>query len=161
MTVSAWRICKRKHRDTAFSGDGARLFGGRWNRPGTSVVYVAGSVSLAALEMLVHLDNAQILDHYLLTEIRFADTLMTELTLDDLPHNWRESPPPDETQSLGDSWVESNKCAVLRVPSSVVENEYNFVLNPSHPDFSLIEILAASTFQFDRRLADLKMKRAD
>lgn len=153
MIISAWRIFKPKHRDTAYTGDGARLFGGRWNSRGTSVVYTAQSVSLASLELLVHLDNHQILTKYLVAEVRFDDGLVTEISRDKLPRNWRESPPPDETQALGDAWANANLSAVLRVPSTVIETECNYLLNPNHPAFASIEIRDPTNFKFDERLA--------
>ena len=154
MTISAWRIFKSKHRNTAFSGDGARLYGGRWNSRGTAVVYLAESISLAALEMLVHLDNHQVLAHYLVAEVQIDEHMVIEITFDRLPQNWRESPPPSELQSLGDAWVDANESAVLCLPSSVIENESLYVLNPNHPDYGTINILEQSTFQFDPRLLD-------
>lgn len=161
MIVSGWRIIKRRQRDSAFTGDGARLYGGRWNSPGTSVVYLAGNASLAALEMLMHLDNDQILDHYLLVQVRFDESLLAEHSSRDLPHNWRDSPPPETTRAIGDSWVRMGTSALLRVPSAVIDHEVNYLLNPGHADTSSVEILEPSPFQFDRRLARVKVKQTD
>ena len=152
MTVSAWRIFKPQHQATAYTGDGARLFGGRWNSQGTAAVYLAGSISLAALEMLVHLENQHILSRYLLAEVEFGEELITAIVPDELPRNWQESPPPVETKSLGDAWANSQRSAILRVPSVIVESEFNFVLNPLHRGFSSIRIGAPVPFRFDARL---------
>ena len=159
--VSAWRIIKRRQRDSAFTGDGARLYGGRWNSPGTSIVYLAGNASLAALEMLVHLDNHQILGHYLLVEVRFDESLIAELSPGDLSDNWRDSPPPETTRAIGDSWVRMGTSALLRVPGTVIDHEVNYLLNPGHADTSSAEILEPRPIQFDQRLAQLKGKSLD
>jgi RES domain-containing protein len=159
--VSAWRIIKRRQRDSAFTGDGARLYGGRWNSPGTSLVYLAGNASLAALEMLVHLDNHQILDHYLLVEVRFDESLVTDVSPDDLPDNWRDSPPPETTRAVGDSWVRMGTSALLCVPSAIMEHEINYLLNPGHADTGSVEILEPRPFQFDRRLAGVRAERTN
>ena len=93
MSVTAWRITKRKHARNAFSGEGAREFGGRWNNPGTAVVYTAQSQSLAALEMLVHLDSADLLEKYVLLAADFDQSLIKVLNPSDLPRNWRSDTP--------------------------------------------------------------------
>ena len=94
MSVHAWRIVKRKYAKTAFSGEGARVFGGRWNSPGFPVVYTAGSHSLAALEMLVHLDSCELLNQYVVAEIEIDYSLITEFAHSRLPRNWRVDPAP-------------------------------------------------------------------
>ena len=92
MTLTAWRITKRKHAKTAFSGEAARQFGGRWNHPGVAVVYTAGSQSLAALEMLVHLDSSELLQKYVLFEVAIEESLVTQVERSQLPRDWRADP---------------------------------------------------------------------
>jgi RES domain-containing protein len=148
---SAWRLIKTKYLSTAWDGEGARKAGGRWNPPGVAVVYTSGSLSLALVEVLVHLP-ADILPAYSAAPVEFADSLLTAIALAELPKNWRDSPPPATTQGIGAAWIASAASVVLRVPSVVVPGESNFLLNPAHPDFVRIRIGAPTTFPFDPRL---------
>ena len=152
MTVTAWRITKRKHARHAFSGEGAREFGGRWNNPGTAVVYTAQSQSLAALEMLVHLDSADLLEKYVLLAADFDQSLVKVVDASNLPRNWRADPPPAQVRSIGDEWVLGGSSAVLQVPSVLVPGENNFLLNPGHQDFARIRFGKPLAFHFDARL---------
>lgn len=150
--LSTWRIVKQRHVRRAFDGEGARRRGGRWNSPGTAVVYTSESESLAILEILVHLESAHILRAYSLIECRFEPALVVVLEPAILPKTWRSSPPPHEMQALGDKWITSGNSAVLAVPSVVVPREFNFLLNPAHSDFSSIEIGEPENVTFDERL---------
>ena len=150
--ISAWRMSKSKHRQSAFSGDGARLFGGRWNSKGTAMVYTAGSISLAVLEMLVHLDSHTVLPHYLLAEICFDESLVERIAIDELPKGWNQSPPPCELRAIGDGWIVECRSAILQVPSAVVSSECNYLVNPIHPDFARIEIHDARPCAIDPHL---------
>jgi RES domain-containing protein len=149
---SSWRIVLERFSSDAFTGEGARLFGGRWNSPGQAVVYTASSRSLAVLEMLVHLDGPQLLSSYLLYETAFPDSLVTELAAGELPSDWRDDPAPRSTQSMGDGWLRKAASAVLRVPSVLIPEESNYLLNPNHPDFNSIRISAPQKFAFDPRM---------
>lgn len=150
--LSVWRIIKQKHAGSAFTGEGARLYGGRWNTAGTAIIYTAQSQALAALEMLVHLDSPAMLQKYLLIEASFDDSFVADLDRASLPKNWRADPPPIEVQVLGDDWAAGKASAVLRVPSVIVPGESNFLLNPGHPDFRKVRIGKPVVFEFDRRL---------
>jgi RES domain-containing protein len=152
VTVTAWRITKRKHARHAFGGEGAREFGGRWNNPGTAVVYTAQSQSLAALEMLVHLDSADLLEKYVLLAADFDQSLVKVVDASNLPRNWRADPPPAQVRSIGDEWVLGGSSAVLQVPSVLVPGENNFLLNPGHQDFARIRFGKPLAFRFDARL---------
>ena len=143
---------QKKHAATAFNGEGARLFGGRWNGKGTPMVYTASTLSLAALEMLVHLESDQILQAYLCIPIEFGAALCQTLAQADLPTDWHVDPIPASTQDLGNRWVISAASVVLAVPSVLVPVEHNFLLNPQHPEFSKIKIGAAEVFHYDPRL---------
>lgn len=149
--MEAWRIVKSRHADTAFSGDGSGKYGGRWNPPGRRVVYASSSQSLAALETLVHLNPAIPLD-YVIFPIRFPAALAARVLLPDLPPDWREEPPPHACQAIGDHWIATARHAILRVPSALIPDETNFLLNPAHPDFPKIEIGPPQSFRFDPRL---------
>ena len=152
MRLTAWRIAKRKHAKTAFTGEGARLFGGRWNNPGTFIVYTAQSQSLAVLEMLVHLDSPELLGKYVLFEVGIDDSLITHVDPSRLPRTWRADPPPSRARAIGDDWINAGTSAVLRVPSALVPTENNFLLNPRHKDFSGLRISKPIPFRFDSRL---------
>lgn len=155
MSVTAWRIVKQKKPPRkAFDGEGARLYGGRWNSPGTAMVYTAGSQALAALEMLVHLDNADLMGKYVFFEVTMEDALIRELAEADLPRNWRFDPAPTKLRRMGDAWVDSAVSVALCVPSVVIPAERNFLLNPKHPDFVKVKIGKPLPFRYDAPLAE-------
>jgi RES domain-containing protein len=151
MTLHAWRLVKKKHAATAFNGEGARLYGGRWNSPGTRLVYASSSRALAALESLVHL-NPPVHFAYVAFSLRFTQTLVETLTPEDLPLDWRNEPASSATKAIGDRWVAQGRSAVLEVPSAVIPGESNFLFNPAHPGFDQVTIGPATPFAFDPRL---------
>ena len=153
MSFTAWRITKRKHGKTAFSGSGARKYGGRWNSPGTAIVYTAQTQSLAVLEMLVHLDGPELLQRYVVIGVEIEDELVRNVELSDLPRNWRADPAPVSLRRIGDEWIEAATSAVLRIPSTLVSAESNFLLNPAHPDFKKLLFGYPVSFHFDQRLS--------
>ena len=148
---SAWRLTKTRYLATAWDGEGARTSGGRWNSVGTAVVYTSATLSLALVETLVHVPSG-VLPAYTAVPIEFDDSLVAVVDAADLPRNWKDQPAPPETRAIGDSWVGSSKSALLRVPSVVVPSEFNYVVNPRHPDFGRIRIGAPMPFPFDPRL---------
>ena len=150
--IVVWRITKQKHARYAFTGDGARLYGGRWNSPGKLVVYTAESRALALAEILVHLESAAVLSRYVVFQVEVGEACIANLDPSDLPRNWRAASAPKRLQTLGNAWIESGRSAVLRVPSVIVAGEFNYLLNPSHPDFSTLSIHAPEKFLIDRRL---------
>ena len=152
MIITAWRLVKTRYLARAFDGEGARRYGGRWNRPGVPVVYVAESLALAALEVLVHTQNRHMLSAYSAVPVRFDEKLVHALPSSALPEGWAASPLQVAAQALGDAWVEAGKTAVLSVPSAVVEAERIFLLNPAHPAFRRIHIGKPKPFAFDERL---------
>ena len=125
MKITAWRIFKKKYRGSAFTGEGARRFGGRWNSKGVAIIYTSETVSLAVLEILVHLGTPRILDSYLLAPVTFEENLVRVAPLGKLPANWRKEPAPIRLQTIGDQWVASGAAAVLRVPSVIIPTESN------------------------------------
>jgi RES domain-containing protein len=148
----AWRIVKTRFATDAFSGEGARLYGGRWNSPGIAMVYTAGSISLATLELLVHLDNTSVLPSYSICPVDFDDSLVKVLDPATLPSDWRQSPPPTSLQIIGDDWISRSSSVLLRVPSAVIENESIYLINPAHTDFKKLVIGAMEAFEVDPRL---------
>lgn len=153
MNLRCWRIVKRQYRDQILSGEGARLFGGRWSRPGFRVVYTAEHASLAVLEILVHLIEQSMLSSYLIADIQFDSRLVDHIRPAELPRNWRSSPPPAPLQSIGTRWLTEQRRAVLAVPSAVLPIETNYLINPEHPDFKSIEIGEIKKLDIDPRLS--------
>lgn len=147
----AFRIVREKYASTAFTGEGAARTGGRWNSPGARVVYTSATASLAALETLVHL-NPALRFNYLIFPIEFEDALVEKVTLANLPAGWRDQPPPPSTKRLADAWVKQSRSAVLELPSVIIPEESNFLLNTGHPDFKSISIGKPEAFCFDSRL---------
>jgi RES domain-containing protein len=135
----------------ANSGLGASLYGGRWNRVGTPVIYAAQSASLAALEVLVH--YSVLPKDHVLTEIQIPDKL-TILRLEEasLPDSWNAEIPIPATQSIGEKWIGEGRSAILSVPSSIVPSDRNFILNPAHPAFAEIGFQPSLQLHFDPRL---------
>ncbi|MEW6567705.1 MAG: RES domain-containing protein [Chloroflexota bacterium] len=152
MSLRSWRMVKRKRADEAFTGEGARQYGGRWNSPGVLVVYTAEHASLAVLEVLVHLGTAQLLPDYVLFWVEFEDTLVERLDEADLPRDWRSYPAPLSLRAIGDQWVSEARSAVLSVPSAVVPVERLYLLNVQHADFRKVRTGDAQPFPLDPRL---------
>ncbi len=149
--LTLWRIAKTRHADSAFEGEGARLYGGRWNSVGGRVAYASESIALACLEVLVGLQRSGVLASYSLVSARLDEAIVESLTAS-LPAGWRNHPPSPESQAVGDRWVAERRSAVLRVPSAIIEVESNYLLNPEHPEFGRITISAPVPFAFDARL---------
>jgi RES domain-containing protein len=153
--LRAWRICKRRYLETAFSGEGAYRYGGRWNSKGRRVLYLGGSAALAALEVIVHLKDASDLDQldYVYVPVDFDSELVSYPT--ELPDDWNHYPAPLSAAKLGDDWVSDGHHAILEVPSAVISVEKNYLLNPLHSDFRKIAIGEPVAFEFDSRLKKL------
>jgi RES domain-containing protein len=151
LKITAWRIVKARFAATAFDGEGARRFGGRWNSKGP-IVYTAGSRALAVLEMLVHLENSDLLKHYRLIPVTLDRTFVEVPDPETLLANWKRRPAPAGVRAWGDAWVAAGKSAVLEVPSVVIPGETNYLLNPRHADFPAITIGAPEPYRFDPRL---------
>lgn len=152
MSITAWRITKRKYTKDAFTGSGARKYGGRWNSPGTSIVYTAETQSLAVLEMLVHLEQSDLLRRYVLIGVTIDETLIEKLDRSRLPRRWQDAP-AIELRAIGDEWALRNISVALQVPSALVPAENNVLLNPAHPNFQKLVIGDPVSFAFDQRLA--------
>tara|TARA_R110000796_G_scaffold248027_1_gene374228 strand:- start:5183 stop:5647 length:465 start_codon:yes stop_codon:yes gene_type:complete len=151
--ITAYRLVKRKFQETAFDGEGARLYGGRWNSPGNACVNVASSESLALLEIMVHLESYQLLNAYALLRLTLPAESILSVGIEDLPTHWQEAPAPAETADLGDGWLASGQSLALALPSVVVPRELNYMLNPAHPLFEQAIATAESLpFQPDPRL---------
>ena len=151
--MRVWRICKAEHVATAFTGEGAIIYPGRWHHPGTPVVYCSESRALAALEQLVHLHRNRLPPNFVCFEVGIPDGLaIGEVRPEDLPAEWRRQPGPPELRDIGTRWAESTETAVLQVPSAIVPGEHNFLLNPRHPGFGRLAIGDPEPFVLDERL---------
>ncbi len=156
--IEAYRISKEPNPTKAFSGQGAKDWGGRWNSRGIAVVYTAAHRSLSILEILVHLKggagmgNMAISAPFYIYSVSFDAALLEELPISSLPAGWNSEPPTAASQSLGDAWVLDERSAVLAVPSVIVPEELNYVLNPNHPRFPEVQIGSPTHCSVDPRL---------
>lgn len=151
--IKAYRIVKQKWADSAFDGEGAKRYGGRWNSRGKACVYLAGSESLAILEILVHLDTQRFLTHYELFELQLPKRNVVYLDPEKLPACWREEPAPPETAEIGDVWLSEGSELALALPSVIVPREWNFLLNPKHRAFAgVVKRARRLDFEPDKRL---------
>ena len=148
---TVFRLVRRSLATEAFTGQGAAKYGGRWNSKNVPVVYASDTLSLAALETLVHIDRTLPIE-YVFFVIEVGEKLITELEKASLPKRWREFPPSSQTQKFGDAWVASRASPVLRVPSVIIPTESNYLLNPAHPKFPALKISKAQPLSFDTRL---------
>lgn len=133
------------------SGTGARLYGGRWNNIGRAMVYTASSQSLAILEALVHLPTAIIPDDFCLITIEAPeDIFVADTAL--FPPNWNAYPEPEILKRTGDFFLKQNEHLLMKVPSAIVKEEFNYLINPVHPKVAEVKILKTEPFTFDVRL---------
>jgi RES domain-containing protein len=147
-----WRICRARFAAGAASGEGARLFGGRWNSRGVSVVYASTSLALAAVEIFVNLEPSLAPDDYVSIQADLPDSLPVErVEFRLLPADWYRS--RDESLArFGDAWVRGGRTVALRVPSAVIRGDWNVLLNPAHSDFAKIGFKEPEPFSFDARM---------
>src|ERR1700733_11339265 len=146
-----WRICRAIHAGSAFSGEGARLFGGRWNSQCVRMVYTSPSLALAAIETFVPLEPNLRPDDLVSIEAQLPDDLSVErLDLATLPRKWYESS-NESLRIFGDRWIRAASTIGLRVPSGAIQGEWNVLLNPRHSDFRKLKIQKPKRFEFDLR----------
>jgi len=150
--IRAWRLIKAEHANDAFAGEGARRGGGRWNSKGVRVVYASGSLSLATLEVMVHTHFYSALKYYVCIPIDIDPSLSQSISIEDLPDNWKTDPIPQSIKKVGDRWIQNQESVILKVPSAIIPVEYNYLINPSHPDFEKVVIHSPQKFAFDPRL---------
>lgn len=135
------------------TGTGAKRYGGRWNPKGIAVLYTSAHRSLAILELLVNANAQSLPDDLSMLSLELPRLQhVSEITEDDLPDNWRNSPAPYRLGEPGWEWVTSNSSLTLKVPSAVVPEEQNILVNPKHPDFTQLSIQSVSSFSLDSRL---------
>ena len=154
--MRVWRICPKRFAANALEGLGGLgglQVSGRWHRMGHPIVYTSSFASLAALEVLVHVDPLTAPDDLRLLAIEVPDSIAIE-TVDTkkLPKNWRAFPAPASLQALGTAWLTSARTACLSVPSAIIHTERNLLLNPRHPDMKRVKVVEDIPFSFDPRL---------
>jgi RES domain-containing protein len=154
--IRAWRICHRRYADTAFSGEGAKLFGGRFNSEGIPAVYASGALSLALLELLVQSNDR---NYYSACVVFYADipgVMIKHVNSEELPDGWDRIPYTSASQITGDRWLKSGDAVAIQIPSVVVPVEFNYLINPVHPEFKQIRISEPQELMVDGRLFDIK-----
>jgi RES domain-containing protein len=149
--MQVWRLFPERFRDSAFTGVGGLYAARRWNHLGTLMVYTATSPALAALEFFVNLEPNEAPDDLLIAEATIPNELVETIDVKLLPRNWRGLN-NQRCRDLGSEWARSLRSLALKVPSVVVDGDWNVLLNPKHPDFAKVEIGSAKPFRFDERM---------
>ncbi len=150
--MEAYRLSREKFAGT-LSGRGAALKGARWNSIGVELIYTASNRSLAMAEVAVHFTLATLPGDYMMSTIFIPDNIsVRKLNITDLPTHWNTFPHPSTTQIIGNQFIADNKFCVLQIPSAVTQGDYNLLINPNHPDFKRIKIIATDKFPFDKRI---------
>ena len=148
--MTVFRICNPKFSED-ISGTGAKLYGGRWNSKGVAALYASEHISLSVLEMLVHNRFTDFAIDLNLLHLAFADTLsIKEVKSNKLKTDWIND--FDYTRFIGDQFIQAGTHAILKVPSAVIKEEHNFIINPLHADFKKIKITQTISFSTDKRL---------
>ena len=152
--MRVWRLIARRHASTAFSGIGNKKAGSRWVPEGELAVYTSEHASTAILENLVHMDPSHFQNNYVLIAVDIPDELAMDIvSLESLEPDWQSRYEYDTLQQVGKDWIERGESAVLSVPSALMPQERNLILNPLHPDFAKIIIHEPVDFKFDKRLS--------
>jgi RES domain-containing protein len=150
--MEAYRLSREVYAST-LSGKGAALKGARWNSIGVEIIYTSSNRSLAMAEVAVHFTLATIPTDYMMVTIHIPDDIsLQKLNTPDLPTDWNTFPHPISTQAIGDKFIADNKHCILQIPSSVTQGDYNLLINPNHPDFARIKIIAVEKFPLDKRI---------
>ncbi len=150
--MKIFRITRSRYAGSAYAGLGGRTRSGRWHERGPSITYASESRALAALEILVNLDPEDLPDDLVIVPADLPEACCLEIHKRDLPRNWRLSPSPDSTQKLGGEWLKRGDTLAMILPSAVIPEERNIVLNPEHSDFSRLRVGRPEPFTLDPRL---------
>jgi RES domain-containing protein len=138
---------------TDLAGTGARLYGGRWNSVGQSMVYLSSSPALAVLEVLVHLSPTIFPGDFCLAEFEAPDNDVLTIDKNTLPHNWQDPSPPDKLKQLGNDFLKRKEHLFMKVPSVIVPDDFNYLLNPLHLKAAKVKLIRQQPFSFDERLS--------
>ncbi|HZN54819.1 MAG TPA: RES family NAD+ phosphorylase [Candidatus Polarisedimenticolaceae bacterium] len=148
-----WRLCRSRYSAEALNGEGGLGASGRWHLKGTRIVYASQTLSLAALEYLVHVARDLAPPDLISVEIDVAPPVKIErLAPSDLPDGWNAMPAPAAAQRLGTAWIARGESTVLEVPSALIPHEHNYLLNPARSDFAKVTVVKRRRFSFDPRL---------
>jgi RES domain-containing protein len=145
-----YRITKKKHVGD-LTGIGAAMFGGRWNKKGSPVLYTGENKEIALLETIVHTPPLLIPELDILT-LEIPDDSITTIEISQLPKNWKVYPAPTILSEIGEEWIEEGKTIALRVPSCIIHSSHNYILNCRHPEYSKVKLIERRSFEFDSRL---------
>lgn len=145
-----YRITGEKHAGD-LSGTGAAIYGGRWNKKGTAVLYTGENKEIALLETIVHVPPMLVPDLVILT-LDIPDNSIIEIELSKLPGNWGSYPAPTILSEIAEEWVQKEKAVALKVPSCIIHTSHNFILNCNYPDYHQVKLLDQMNFHFDTRL---------
>ena len=145
-----YRLCRAAY--ASLDGEGARLYGGRWNRPGSRVVYTSASLALASLEYMVHVPAELAPQDLVALTIHIPDEIAPEhLDVDALPSDWHQFVDHAACRGAGDAWLHRGTSLVLRVPAAPIPTEYNVLVNADHSLAHRVTVVASRPFQFDPR----------
>jgi len=151
LALRLYRIAKQRFIED-LSGEGARLYGGRWNKKGTSMLYFSEHLSLCVLEILVHIEQQLISNNFYFIEVEVPDNIIKSIPKEELPLNWQSNVLVSSTQDFGSEWIASNKGLALKIPSAVLGYENNVIVNPSHTSFSKLKVIRIEKLNLDARL---------
>ncbi|MFZ1322732.1 MAG: RES family NAD+ phosphorylase [Ignavibacteria bacterium] len=146
-----YRISKTKYAND-LSGEGSRLNGGRWNHISIPCVYTSESIALAVLEFTVNVDINFLPDSLSIVTVQIPDKDVMEFDIKDLPDNWREIPSPIETKDFGTAFLKSLSSPVIKIPSVVIPDEHNYILNPLHKESKNFKVISVKNFEYDKRI---------
>ena len=150
--MEVYRITKSKYANE-LSGRGAAINGARWNSKGVEIIYTASNRSLAMAEVAVGLNIAAMKVTFCLKTIFLPSSCSIQtININDLPHNWNAIPAIDNTRYIGDTFISEGHYLALRVPSVVTKGDWNYLINPFHPEFEQVQTMEVREFPFDRRL---------
>jgi RES domain-containing protein len=144
-----YKITGKKHAGD-LSGTGAAMYGGRWNKKGTPVLYTGESKEIALLEIIVHTSPMLIPDLDILT-LKIPDNSITEIKISQLPRNWIDYPAPTILSEIAENWVQQGKTVALKVPSCIIHSAHNYILNCHHPNYNQVKLIEHKDFHFDSR----------
>lgn len=148
--MKVYRIASKKHAED-LSGTGAAIYGGRWNKKGSPVIYTGQSIEIALLETVVHTPPMLIPALQLVT-LQIPAASITQILPAQLPPNWKDYPAPSVLAEIGDQWIAQNTTVALQVPSCIIPSVSNYILNPRHKDFAKVKVISHENFDFDPRL---------
>jgi len=150
--MEVYRLSREKFANT-LSGKGSAIKGARWNSVGVEIIYTAANRSLAMAEIAVHFTLATLPVDYVMITIFIPDNIsFQKIAVKDLPLNWNTFPYPSNTQVIGDRFIADRRYCVLEIPSAVTQGDFNLLINPNHPGFKKIKIIAKEKFPFDKKI---------